>query len=76
MFLLRCNSGYGWEWVGDHIRPRVRVPEKWHWPVGVSLSNEVGYQRRQYSTDTWTWEMRPIVDQKSQAVVLVLQSDV
>jgi hypothetical protein len=58
------NSGYGWQWVGDHIRPRVRAPEKWHWPVGVSLSNEVGYQRRQYATDTWTWEMRPIIDQK------------
>ena len=28
----------GWEWVGDHIRPRFRVPESWHWPVGVSLS--------------------------------------
>jgi hypothetical protein len=59
-----ARSGQGWQWVGDHIRPRVRVPEKWHWPVGVSLSNEVGYQRRQFSTDTWTWEMRPIVDQK------------
>ncbi|MGA2992488.1 MAG: hypothetical protein ABSD88_18625, partial [Candidatus Korobacteraceae bacterium] len=30
-----AQSGYGWQWVGDHIRPRVRVPEKWHWPVGV-----------------------------------------
>jgi hypothetical protein len=30
----------------------------------VSLSNEIGYQRRQYSVDTWTWEIRPIVDQK------------
>ena len=59
-----ARSGQGWQWVGDHIRPRVRVPEKWHWPVGVSLSNEVGYQRRQFSTDTWAWEMRPIVDQK------------
>ena len=36
------NSGQGWQWVGDHIRPRFRVPDKWHWPVGVSLSNEVG----------------------------------
>ena len=59
-----ARSGQGWQWVGDHIRPRFRIPEKWHWPVGVSLSNEVGYQRRQFSTDTWTWEMRPIVDQK------------
>ena len=59
-----ARSGQGWQWVGDHIRPRFRVPEKWHWPVGVSLSNEIGYQRRQFSGDTWTWEMRPIVDQK------------
>ena len=59
-----ARSGQGWQWVGDHIRPRFRVPEKWHWPVRVSLSNEIGYQRRQFSVDTWTWEMRPIVDQK------------
>jgi hypothetical protein len=54
----------GWQWVGDHIRPWVRVPESWHWPVGVSLSNEFGYQRRDFSPDTWTWEIRPIVDKK------------
>jgi hypothetical protein len=59
-----ANPGVGWEWVGDHIRPRFRVPPKWKWPVGVSISNEVGYQRRQYSVDTWTWEIRPIVDKK------------
>jgi hypothetical protein len=58
------HSGQGIQWVGDHIRPRFAVPKKWHWPVGVSLSNEIGYQRRQFSTDTWTWEIRPIVDQK------------
>ncbi|HYL47315.1 MAG TPA: hypothetical protein VEU52_09835 [Candidatus Limnocylindrales bacterium] len=22
-----ARSGQGWQWVGDHIRPRVRVPE-------------------------------------------------
>ena len=58
------QSDGGWQWVGDHIRPRVRVPESWHWPVGVSLSNEIGYQRSQFSADTWTWEIRPIVDKK------------
>lgn len=56
------QDGHGWQWVGDHIRPRVRVPDSWHWPVGVSLSTEVGYQRAVYSPDTWTWEIRPIVD--------------
>jgi hypothetical protein len=53
-----------WEWVGDHIRPRVRIPEKWKWPVGLSLSTEFGYQRRAFSVDTWTWELRPIVDRQ------------
>lgn len=32
--------------------------------MGVSLSNEIGYQRRAFSPDTWTWEIRPIIDQK------------
>jgi hypothetical protein len=59
-----ATQGQGWQWVGDHIRPRVAAPKRWHWPVGVSLSNEIGYQRRQFSVDTWTWEIRPIVDQK------------
>ena len=54
----------GWQWVGDHIRPRVRAPEQWHWPVGVSVSQEIGYQRAAFSPDTWTWEIRPIIDKK------------
>lgn len=54
----------GWQWVGDHIRPRIRAPEEWHWPVGVSLSMELGYQQRRFSSDTWTYEIRPIVDKQ------------
>ena len=59
-----ARAGDGWDWVGDHIRPRFRVPEKWHWPVGVSVSNEIGYQRRKFSADTWTWELRPVIDKQ------------
>jgi hypothetical protein len=40
----------------------VRAPESWHLPVGLSLSTEIGYQRAVYSPDTWTWEIRPIID--------------
>jgi hypothetical protein len=58
------QPGPGWEWVGDHIRPRWRIPEDWHWLVGLSLSTEFGYQRRSFSEDTWTWELRPIVDKQ------------
>jgi len=56
------QAAHGVQWVGDHIRPRVRAPTSWHWPVGVSLSTEIGYQRAVYSLDTWTWEIRPIID--------------
>ncbi len=59
------QTGTGVQWVGDHIRPRVRVPDSWHWPVGVSLSMEFGYQRASYDRDTWTWEIRPIVDKQA-----------
>jgi len=59
-----ARSGEGWQWVGDHIRPRVRVPESWHWPVGLSLSGEIGYQQRRFSQDTWTAEIRPIIDKQ------------
>ncbi|HWV99471.1 MAG TPA: hypothetical protein VNZ64_07220 [Candidatus Acidoferrum sp.] len=58
------QPGEGWQWVGDHIRPRVRVPEDWGWPVGLSLSTEIGYQRRSFSEDTWSWELRPIIDKQ------------
>ena len=64
IFTSDNHYGYGYGWVGDHIRPRVRVPEEWHWPVGVSLSLEFGYQRALYSPDTWTLEIRPIIDKQ------------
>lgn len=54
----------GYNWVGDHIRPRFRAPEEWKWPVGASISFEVGYQRSQFSVNTWTLEIRPIVDKQ------------
>jgi hypothetical protein len=59
-----AREGDGWSWVGDHVRPRLSAPEAWHWPVGVSLSMEAGYQKPQFSEDTWTLEIRPIVDRK------------
>jgi hypothetical protein len=40
----------------------------------VSLSNEIGYQRPEFSADTWTWEIRPIVDKKIGRLVSELQS--
>ncbi|MGO9256021.1 MAG: hypothetical protein ACLQU1_06940 [Bryobacteraceae bacterium] len=58
------QPGGPWVYVGSHIRPRFAIPEKYHLPVGVSISNEIGWQRPEISPDTWTWEIRPIVDKK------------
>ena len=57
-------SGQGWKWVGDHIRPRVRAPDSWHWPVGASMSVEFGYARPIFSTSVWSLELRPIIDKQ------------
>ena len=61
---ISIRSGAGVQYVGNHIRPRIAVPERLGWPVGLSLSQEVGYQRSAFSEDSWNWEIRPIVDQQ------------
>lgn len=65
-FYLFTNytNPYGYKVIGTHIRPRISVPEKWKWPVGVSLSTEFGFQRKEYSSDTWNIEVRPIIDKQ------------
>jgi hypothetical protein len=57
-------DGQGLQWVGTHLRPRVRVPESWGWPVGVSISQEIGWSKAEFSGDTWTYELRPIIDKQ------------
>ncbi|MDQ6609995.1 MAG: hypothetical protein M3Y85_09270 [Bacteroidota bacterium] len=71
-FYLFTNytANYGYNLVGTHIRPRVMAPLSWHWPVGVSLSAEIGYQRPQYAGETWSLELRPIVDKQWNAFYL------
>ena len=59
-----ARSETGWDYVGSHIRPRFRAPDSWHLPVGLSISNEIGYQRRPFSTALWDWEIRPIIDKQ------------
>ena len=56
--------GSNFLWVGTHIRPRFSVPESWGWPVGVSISQEIGWAKSEFSADTWTYELRPIIDKE------------
>jgi len=65
-FYLFTNytNPYGYKVIGTHIRPRIAVPKKWNWPMGVSLSTEFGFQSSKYSSETWNIEVRPIIDKQ------------
>jgi hypothetical protein len=58
------TPGYGYQIVGAHIRPRVMAPAEWGIPFGLSLSVEVGYQKPAYADETWSLEIRPIIDKQ------------
>jgi hypothetical protein len=59
---LSMNQGMNPAYVGNHIRPRIALPERYKCPVGLSLSLELGYQIKAYSADSWSFEARPIID--------------
>lgn len=61
---MNYTSPYGFKILGSHIRPRIMAPAKWHLPVGLSLSTEIGYQDLHYSSETWNLEIRPIIDKQ------------
>jgi hypothetical protein len=53
----------GFHYLGNQIRPRVTVPQKWNWPLGASLSMEFGFFRPETDSNfIWQGEIRPIVD--------------
>jgi len=62
-FTSAPDSGH-YSVVGVNFRHRVQVPDSWGWPVGVSLSAEVGYQKRAFNASPWNGEIRPIVDKQ------------
>ncbi len=69
---INTQKEFGTQWVGSHLRPQISIPVEWNWPVGISLSTEIGYQRREYSTDTWALEIRPIIDKNFKTIYLSL----
>ena len=55
--------GGRYQYLGNQLRPRVTVPEKWKWAFGFSLSVEVGFFRPDDTTKFfWQGEVRPIFD--------------
>ncbi len=65
-FYLFTNytSPFGFQFVGTHIRPRVCAPQSWKLPIGLSLSAELGTQKAEYADDTWSLDLRPIIDKQ------------
>ena len=51
--------------VGGQLQPRFMIPDRWHWPVGLGLALKGGYMRMGYGPDTWSVEMRPILDKQA-----------
>jgi len=58
------TPGYGYQIVGTHLRPRVMAPGDWGIPFDLSLSLEFGYQKPAYANETWSLEIRPILDKQ------------
>ena len=57
------QSGGGYQFVGSHIRPRIRAPVSWKLPVGLSLSTEFGPTNKSFDESEFGIELRPIIDQ-------------
>ena len=55
--------GDGYHFVGSHLRPRIRAPESWKLPVGLSLSTEFGPTSKSFDQSEFGIELRPIIDQ-------------
>ena len=66
-FFTSAGPGQGWQYVGSHIRPRIRAPEEWNLPVGLSLSTASSgcsrapiccrrCRRRRYRCRTPAWQ--------------------
>jgi hypothetical protein len=72
-YIFNCIGDMGrTNYVGSHIRPRVMAPQSWNWPVGASISFEGGFVKDGYDPDSWTMEIRPIIDKQWGPVYLAL----
>lgn len=62
-YIFTFNNNGNIQYTGSHIRPRIKAPDKWEWPIGVSLSTEIGFDKDPFTNDMdWGAEIRPIFD--------------
>jgi hypothetical protein len=62
--LFGSYTGGHFQYAGARIRPRVSAPKEWNWPIGVSLSVEVGFPVKVFEENGTTLEIRPILEKK------------
>ena len=62
--LFGSYTAGSFQWAGGRIRPRVMAPKEWNWPIGVSLSVEVGFPTKVFEENGTTLEIRPILEKK------------
>jgi len=62
-YIFTYNLNGKLQYTGSHIRPRVKAPDSWNWPLGVSLSTEIGFDKEPFTNEKdWGAEIRPIFD--------------
>ena len=62
-YIFTYNNNGKLQYTGSHIRPRVKAPDSWNWPIGVSLSTEIGFDKDPFTNEKdWGAEIRPIFD--------------
>jgi len=62
-YIFTYNNNGKLQYTGSHIRPRVKAPDEWHLPVGLSLSSEIGFDIDPTNNNyDWGTEIRPIID--------------
>ncbi len=62
-YIFTYNNNGKTQYTGTNIRPRIKAPDAWNWPIGVSLSSEIGFAIDPLSNGKeWGAEIRPIFD--------------
>ena len=62
-YVFTYNNNGKLQYTGSNIRPRIKAPEDWGLPLGMSLSSEIGCSIDPSTKDNdWGAEVRPIFD--------------
>lgn len=62
-YIFTYNNNGKLQYTGSNIRPRVKAPDNWGLPLGISLSSEIGCSIDPTTRDNdWGAEVRPIFD--------------